>query len=362
MKRARTTTFALIVCAAQTLTSQATPSWHLQLDHAIRPIEGTEGVIGDVSSLAVTRSGVVYVAEYKTPRVTRYDAGGKFVTAVMRSGEGPKETREPMITLQGDTLVVFDGMLHRLSRISPTNVVMNSRALNVEAGSTPVATTHDGSILIEAGFDLPGTNRSAARVSPSGRVDTLAWNERFSDQQFVNWMYPGGGILGGPFTAAPSAAFDPTGRIVVGGSRASRWVVLSGKDTVQRVVLPDHPVTIPRAVRDSAWDAFLARFVSNPAIGKALNKNQLPTILPAWVTLDINPRDEWWIGRPGMDGALASWDIIDKGRLVGHVAVPERIVRSVGVYGKTITSDLIALLHEDENAVPWIGVYRIIRK
>ncbi len=355
------TAFALILATPCAVLAQTPPTWHLQLDHAIHPAEGTEGVLGNVSYIVVTRSGVVYVAERKSPRVTRYDAAGKFAGVVMRDGEGPREAREPEIALQGDTLVVFDPRLSRVSRVSPAGTLLNQHPVDVFATGFPVWTTRDGSIWIDALLHTPATNQAALRVTTNGHVDTVAWNEDFSAHQWVSWTFSGGVIKGGPYSAAPYAAIDPSGRVVFGGSRASRWYVLSGKDTVQRVVLADHPVTIPRAQRDSAWNAFGVRLASIPGAAAELKKDQLPTVLPAWLTLDINPRGEWWIGRPGLDGKLEYWDVVENGKLVGQASAPPRIVQGPGVYGRAFGADLIALLHEDENAVPWIGVYRIVR-
>jgi hypothetical protein len=350
-----------LACVATTAHAQTPPTWHLQLDHAIRPAEGTEGVIGDPSYIVVTPRGEVYVAERKVPRVTHYDAHGGFTGVVMRAGEGPRETREPELALQGDTLVVFDPQLDRLSRISPRGALLNERTVSVNAGGFPVWTSRDGSIWIDALFRTSSTNQAALRITSSGRIDTVAWNEPVGSHQYSNWKTPTMVIKGGPFSAAPSAAIDPAGRVVGGGSRASRWYVLSGTDTVQRVTLPDRPVIIPSNVRDSAWTAFIAKFAAYPGVGAALDKGLMPTTLPAWVSLDITPRGEWWIGRPGMDGKLASWDIVANGKLVGHVTAPPRVLQGPGLYVKAFASDLIALVQADDDDVPWIGVYRIVR-
>ncbi|MGH7584245.1 MAG: hypothetical protein ACREL5_13575, partial [Gemmatimonadales bacterium] len=107
------------VLAAQPAPAQTLPTWHVKLDHAIRPAEGSDGVLGNVSYLAVTSTGVVYVAERGAPRVTRYDAHGIFAGVVMSEGAGPREVREPEIAAQGDTLLVFDPQLARLTRLAP---------------------------------------------------------------------------------------------------------------------------------------------------------------------------------------------------------------------------------------------------
>jgi hypothetical protein len=93
-----------------------------------------------------------------------------------------------------------------------------------------------------------------------------------------------------------------------------------------------------------------------------VHEDRIPAMLPPWVTFDIDRRGEWWIGRSGADGGLASWDIVSNGRQVGHVPIPARVVDVLGT-GSMLTfgKDVVAMLHEDEDGVPWIGVYRIVR-
>jgi hypothetical protein len=273
----------------------------------------------------------------------------------VRQGSGPGEATNPEIVLQGDTLVVFDPGLLRLTRLSPSGKVLSERPLDVSAEGFPLWSTRDGSILVETADSAHGMNQSALRVRPSGKIDTVAWNERFADQQFVQWRGANGVAKGGPFSAAPQSAIDPDGHAVVGGSSASRWAVISERDTLQRVTLPDRPARISVAVRDSAWKVWTAKLESYH-MADALHKELLPTTFPAWLTLDINPQGEWWVGRPGADGSLAAWDIVVNGKLVAHAAVPARVA-GVHAFGNRF----VALLHEDENDIPWIGVYRVVR-
>ncbi|MGH7582244.1 MAG: hypothetical protein ACREL5_03350, partial [Gemmatimonadales bacterium] len=276
---------------------------------------------------------------------------------VMREGAGPREVREPEIAAQGDTLLVFDPQLARLTRLAPGGRMLDERRIEVGATGFPIWTSADGSIWIDALYDIGHNTQNALRITPAGRIDTVMWDARFADDQWVDWKLPHAVIRGGPFSAAPQPAIDPAGRVVFGGSRNSRWYVVSGGDTVQRVVLSDHVTAIPAQVRDSAWKAFLARFASMPGVAAGqLDKKQLPTNYPAWVSLDINPRGEWWIGRPGRDGKLAAWDVIVDGKLVGHALAPASPAGA-----KAFGRDLIALLHEDADGVPWIGVYRVVR-
>jgi hypothetical protein len=342
--------------------AQAQTAWKLELAHAIRPPEGSPGMIGNVVRVAVTDDGVVYVAEQTPARVTRYDAQGNFVRVVVREGSGPKEAQRPGIALQGDTLVVYDPMTMRLSRIGPDNKLMSERPVDVNAIGFPIWTTARGDIILDDPGSGPGYNDGALRLAPSGKVDTVRWFRSNEDDRFMQWKSPSWVIKGAPFSPYGVSAFDPAGRLVIGGTRRSRWFVLSGRDTIQTVTLPDHEVAIPTAIRDSVWRAWRARIPATLTnVDNVVKKDLIPTTFPPWVTFDISPRGEWWIGRPAINGALGAWDIVENGRIVGHVAVPPRTMDIRGGSGRAIGRNFVALVHEDENDVPWIGVYRIVR-
>ena len=352
----------VVILLASNAGAQAVPGWRLQLDHAIRPAEGSVGMIGDVTRIAVTRKGEVYVAEGRPARVTLYDAKGNFIRVVIREGSGPREAQYPEIALQGDTLLVYDPRTIRLTRISPDNRLLSERSLDVNAIGFAIWTTTAGHILLEDPGSGPGYNGGALRLAPNGLVDTIRWFRSNEDDRFMQWRSPGWVIKGAPFSPYGVAAFDPAGRLVIGGTRRSRWFVLVGRDTVQTVTLPDHDVTIPSPIRDSVWKAWRARLPTTlPNLDKVVREELIPTTLPPWVTFDINPSGEWWIGRPATNGALGSWDVVDKGKRVGHLAVPDRVLDIRGGSGRAFGRDYLALVQEDDNNVPWIGVYRIVR-
>lgn len=323
-------------------------------------------MLGNVQGIAVREDGSAYVAEHDPPRVTLYDRTGAFARVVMRSGDGPGETRYPEITMQADTLVVYDPRQGRLSRIAPNGRLLDERRLDVNI-STHISASDDGHILLLAGRNSNGWDNNAVRVASNGSIDTLHWMHPKSEDLAFIWEGPGWDLVGDmPFSPHGVAIFDPAGRVVIGGTRRSHWVVQAGPDTVQTVTMPDRPLPIARNARDSTWAAWYGRLSAKkaklPNLDAVVREDRIPTTLPPWVTFHIDRRGEWWIGRPGPDGVLASWHIVTNGRLVGHVPVPARVVDVFGAgsmlsFGK----DVVAMLHEDEDGVPWIGVYRIVR-
>ncbi len=343
--------------------SQAVPTWRLQLDHAIRPAEGSPGAIGNILGVAVTRGGEVYVAEQKPARVTRFDAAGKFVRTVIAQGAGPREAQRAQIVLQGDTLVVHDPQLARLTRIGPDNRLLDERLFKLNAVGFPGWATADGTLIFESPRSGIGYNAAAVRVLPNGRLDSLTWFHDLKNDRFMRWESRDWVIQGAPFSPAGRATFDQSGRLVLGATGRSRWVVLSGKDTVQTISLPDRAVSIVPAVRDSVWKAWRAKLPAKLADpGNVLTIAKIPTTLPPWLTIDVSPAGEWWVGRPGPNGALGSWDVIVGGRVAGHVPVPPRILPPrLEMRPWSFGGSFVAIVHEDEDDLPWIGVYRVVR-
>lgn len=330
----------------------------------IRPEEGTGGALGNVSGLVVRRDGSVLVAEQSPARIIEFAADGSFRRLVAREGSGPGEVRMPQIALASDTLVVFDPPAARVSWISPAGRVLRSVQVPVTAQGGAVWTTQRGEVLLEAHFVLPDRSRNAYRIAATGRIDTVRWFANPDDDLAIDWQGPGWRLRGRtPFAPSGVATFDPMGRLILGGSRRSRWVIVSGADTVGRVSLSSDTPAIRPAIRDSVWEEWYGRLPKNlPKLDDVVTKRRFPTRLPPWVSLDVDAGGLWWVGRPDGTGTLDRWDLVDHGRTLGTVRVPapliqRRIAGPVVAYG----NPMVGMLHETPTGLPWIGVYRLRR-
>jgi hypothetical protein len=364
MRRIALTAFALFASTVSLIAQVPNPPrWHLELLHTIQPPESSPGSLGDVTGLAVLTDGSVVVAETKPPRVVLFDKRGKFTRVLMKQGDGPGETRSPVIAAAGDTILVFDGHQDRLTRLLISGRVVDSRTVQARPSSRLVALSNGA-----MAFDLdqrPDWDGVAMVARPNGHADTLLWPHPHADDLSFLWKGPGWDMIASPpFSPRGVAAFDPTGHLVVGGSRRSQWFIMSGRDTIRTVTLPDHAVPIMTRVRDSVWKAFYARVSDKklPHMEDVVREDLIPKSLPPWVSFWIDNRGLWWIGRPAPSGVLAAWDIVSDGKVIGALPIPKRIVEHY-LPGpiKGITNDLVALLHEDEDGVPSIGVYRLVR-
>ena len=306
--------------------------------------------------------GSLYVAEETPARVSLFGKTGSLVRVMMRQGGGPGEGRSPAITAQGDTLVVYDASLGRVTRMAPSGRVLEERTV-MGSPIGKVWAANDGQVMVSLSQSLASEKGRALRVRKDGRIDTVRWTHPKSEDLWIAWNVPKMDIVGLiPFSPWGVATFDPGGRVVIGGSRQSRWVVVSGRDTVQTVSLPDTRIPIAKGVRDSVWAVYYARLSRRriPRLDEFVREDRIPTMLPPWVTFDIDQNGWWWVGRPGPDGALAAWDVVRNGRVAGRVVLP---ARGVDVYPagplRSFGKDFVALLHEDRDGLPWIGVYRL---
>lgn len=349
---------------AHLASAQSVAVWRLELDHSIRPAEGSPGMLGNVVSFSLTDDGSLYVAENGPARVTLYDKNGAFVRVVMRAGSGPGETIYPQIVTSGNRLIAYDPRLNRLTQFSATGAIISERPLGIEGENWPpsIWATIDGSVIVLNG--QADSLTTAYRLRANGKLDTVSWSPRPTGNLAFQWKGPGWVIVGRPpFSPHGVETFDPAGRLVLGGSKRSQWFVLNGRDTVATVTLPDRAIPIAKAVRDSVWAVYRAKMPKYAGIDDVVKEDRIPTTLPPWLTFDIDRTGRWWIGRPGPDGALAAWDIVVDGRVVARAPVPTRLaeVRSLTKHLADYGKGLIALLHTDESGLPWIGVYRVVQ-
>jgi hypothetical protein len=347
---------------SQSIAAQNRTTMRLELVGTVAGNDAPPSQIGNVVSIAVRSDGGVYVGEYQPGRVTSYGRDGKVIRVMMRDGAGPGETGWPEVTTIGDTLVAFDILTHRVTWMAPSGKIL--REVGVQGGEDGrIAISRDGTVFVRgAGNTLQGYNGSAVRLPRNGQQGMVTWLHPGSDDLHHDWDGPGWSIVGrSPFAPKGVVAFDPLGRLVIGGSRKSQWFVVSGRDTVQTVTLADVAIPIASQVRDSVLRAYIARFPGYRDIDKVITSDKIPSRLPPWVSFDIDKAGRWWVGRPGPNGTLARWDVVVDGKITATVAVP-RPVMEVQIRGALMSfgTNYVALLHESDDGSPSVGIYRMI--
>lgn len=123
-------------------------AWRLEETLSIGVLEGDPAYqFGGIAAIEVDEAGFIYVLDPRVQRVAVFDSAGVFGREFGREGEGPGEFRYPSRLLwEGDTLVVWDSRLRRLSYFD-----------------------RDGNLLRDARVDLPVYSRFVPRI------DGWAW-------------------------------------------------------------------------------------------------------------------------------------------------------------------------------------------
>ena len=81
----------LLVCPERAAHSQA--RWIIEPDLRIGTLDEGPASFADIRGVAVGEGGSVWVLDFKTQEIRAFDAKGKFIRLIARSGSGPGEIR-----------------------------------------------------------------------------------------------------------------------------------------------------------------------------------------------------------------------------------------------------------------------------
>jgi hypothetical protein len=295
-----------------------------------------------VRGAARLSDGRIAVADAGSKEIRVFDSGGRPLARFGREGEGPGEFKDPFLAgrTTGDTLVVFDAGLRRVSIFSADSGFIRSYQVGLEGGGYPIAQgiLSDGSLAIGGGMYF-----SNAEGFPSGAL-------RPPSKYLV--IAPDGSLGAdlGEFPAAEmfakrsangfQAISIPLGR-VTGFAASSDHLWLGTGDTwelrgygktgvLERIIRVERPLEpVTAAVRAAAIEERVADAASeNEARSQRalLSELPFPSELPPYELFRTDALDHLWVGEfapPGEDAR--NWTIFDpSGRAVGRITLPER--------------------------------------
>lgn len=373
-------------CAVPAASAQAPAArWALVPEARIGAVDGP-AALSEVRNLAVGADGTLYVSQLAERTVRVFDASGRPVRRLGRSGRGPGEFSNPgRLALRGDTLWVSDFALRRVSAFS----TRDGRFLH---DHTLPGWTHEGagtpvrSAVPVAGGALVGSPASAmTRVAngeitaepllrmepPSLRPEVVSWLSTRNRVLYAQ-LAPGR-VMAGPQLVSDAPLWDVSadggGILVVERTAASS--ADSAAFTVTRS-RPDGtpqwrhryryaPRPFPRGFDRTLIDRYLGnarpgavpdREAAERGIRRAM---YLPPYRPP-VTALVPGRDGTvWLRREEPDpGASAVWNVLDEsGRVLAIATVPPGV--------EVLAADrrhVWGVVH-DEMDVPFIVRYRI---
>ena len=286
--------------------------------------------------------GRIVIADGGAAEVRVYGPDGSLRDAHGRKGEGPGEFQQPSVAgvLAGDSVIVYDSRLRRVSVVHADSGFVRSYQVGTEGGGFPVAIgiTADGGLAVGGGmFFSSATGFPQGAVRPNSRYALLApdgamrgdLGEVPAAEMFAiarDNMFHASTLPFGRTTAAAAAAH----RLWLG--TGDTWEIraygLDGR--LERIVRFER--SLP-PVTDALWQAHLEeRLVDasdeNEASTLRTRHAEMPApdVIPPYERLDVDALGHVWIGEfavPGEDER--TYTIVDgEGRAVGRLTLPAR--------------------------------------
>jgi len=185
-----------------------------------------EYMFGNVSSMAVTEQGELYVMDTHVPVLRKYDAAGTHLFDVGREGEGPGEYRRPdggLAVLSDGRVVLRDPGNARLNVYAADGTFLDTWPLPSGGGfSTGRKLYRDRGdslytmILLDRGLPVTEWRYGLATVTPAGEhTDTLAAPTWSFEPPVVSGSREGSSSSQSvPFSASIEWAYSPLGYFV----------------------------------------------------------------------------------------------------------------------------------------------------
>ena len=332
-----------------------------------------------VSSAARQSDGDLLVVDAGARTVRLYDREGIFLKILGGPGSGPGEFQDPgrVMVTGGDTVVVWDNRLFRITRFDPQGELVDVQTVDLAAIARAVEPPlypgeldplADGQILVRLiekvkGFPQGRSRQRSGALRVSGDlsvIDTLMFFgdiEQVSvDAPFGAWPLP---LPHGKRTEITHQG-NPS-RICIGDQEAPQ-IACFGPDR-SRTVLRWTSEPIPLSPEEVAlWRETTLRLfeqkLTEIEILQMLDQVSVPEVRPhysritldrvgyLWVELGPSPR----VSPPSVDYLV--FDTV--GALLGVVALPPIEVLEIG-------EDYLLGIHHDEFEVEYLQVYEIAR-
>jgi hypothetical protein len=163
---------------AQSVAAQSVAQWSLASQPSVVIGEPTRSdeLLSRVVGLALAPTGEVILWEPNSSGVRIFSRDGASSRVLARTGAGPGEVRDARwIGMAGDTIVVIDGTLRRITRITVAGRVLSTvdiRSATSALGARPVGRLQDGSLAwlsVDPAYDgtVTGVRRDSITVALS---------------------------------------------------------------------------------------------------------------------------------------------------------------------------------------------------
>ncbi|NNM04759.1 MAG: hypothetical protein HKO65_06605 [Gemmatimonadetes bacterium] len=324
--------------------------------------------------------GRITVANGGSGEVRVYDSDGRFLSSHGRKGEGPGEFQRPSLVgvLGGDTLVVVDNQLRRISLIHADDGFLESTRLSDElgGGGFPRGMFADRTLVIGGGFYFSsssgmelsdGYSRRETGYASAGLDGELVtdFGQFPGSEFFMQVQSQSGGMI------SMSARLIPFGKYAMQAVGPDRFFFGSGDSwEIEAYDLSGRLRTLMRLDRDPfrVEDADLAAVIEEeiaeaddpsqaPEIRAGYEDFPVPDFMPAFAGLHADAFGFLWVERyrkPGDD--MPVFDIVSPvGALVGTATLPS------GSDVLEIGDDYVLVLQRDQLEVEYLRLFSLNR-
>lgn len=146
-----------------------------------------EYMLGDVADIVLARDGSIYVLDRQVPAVRHYDAQGKFLRTIGRSGQGPGEFRSAsgLALTKDGRLLLWDTGNWRINVYSATGDVLPQ--WTTPSGTSGSSTSQFSRAILVDTAGLVSTRKSIFNIRDVGNHPTV-WLRYRPDGTFIDTL------------------------------------------------------------------------------------------------------------------------------------------------------------------------------
>lgn len=346
---------------------------------SIGAIDGPEGTfLDDVTGAHRLPDGHVVVLNAGTQEIRVYDNTGTLLKTIGRDGEGPGEFRYLSLggVLPGDTLVVMDAMLRRMSIVHPEAGVVRSARLDpdVAANANAWGVFDNRTVLFGRGgqtAESEGVYRQPETYRVSDLEGTLAGVLGEKPGVEANHIPMESYTTGEPVIITRQLYFARKGipvavgdRFYFGSQDKFEIEAMDPYGTILRLIrVPVDPVPLTREIWDSYVEHRIETIARDPDHERRMRRSMeqdsqaLPPTFPAHGELEVDALNHLWVEEYRIPGDNThTWSVFDReGVRLARVTLPVPMeVLEVG-------GDYVMGLVKDEMDVEYVRLFRLRR-
>lgn len=305
--------------------------WSLREVGRIRASAEGDASIGWVRDVALSRGGLLAVADLDPVTVHLFDASGGWLRNIGRQGSGPGEFEDAFVAWLGDTLLVQDRRNARVNRFLADGTILDP--LPSACCLTEGVGIASGSRILVPAPGAPELRKSWVVAGTQSVLDTVTLvDARIVPPTVWQVRLPEGGGFGKlvPLHPVVRSAIDPlgtlttawTGEYLLRRTRDGRDTTrLFGHDAIARRSLD--AVARTRYARELAREDAVAEEIDVAVLQAAYDPDLLPEEPELIDAIWVDARGRTWVQRVSTDGGPVVLDLFDReGRWLDAVTPP----------------------------------------